>query len=252
MLRAIDHLVIAVADPDAAVQEIEERLGLEPGGGGRHASLGTYNRLIWLGDTYLELIGVFDRDLAAASWIGAPALQALDRGGGLATWAIATDAIDEDVDALRAGGSDLARPIDGQRRRPDGSIVRWRLAAPSRLGPDRPPFIIEHDTTAAEWTPADRAGRTAGPARLTVLELGVTDPNRAIQAYLRTVGLRFPPSLSGHGARDADIGRQVIRLRRGGDDGPPATVHLAIDGRDPADVDLLDLRWRIRPAASGH
>ena len=65
-----------------------------PGGGGRHETLGTFNRLVWLGDTYLELIGVFDRAIAERSWVGAPTVRALDAGGGLATWAVATDDID--------------------------------------------------------------------------------------------------------------------------------------------------------------
>ena len=84
-----------------------------------------------------------------------------------------------------------------------------------------------------------------------MLEIGVDDPNRAIQAFLRSVGLRFRPSLSGHGARDADIGPQVVRLRprRTGDQAPPATVHLAIRDAEPSEHDLLGLRWRVRPAA---
>jgi hypothetical protein len=253
MLLAIDHLVVAVDDPDDAAAQLEARLGLAPGGGGRHEALGTFNRLVWLGDTYLELIGVFDRDLAATSWIGAPTLRALDDGGGLATWAIATDAIDEDVAALRAGGSDVAEPTVGERRRPDGAVVRWRLAARPRLDTMRPPFLIEHDPTSAEWTADDRAARALGPARLAVLEIAVDDPNRAIQAFLRAVGLRFRPSLSGHGARDATVGRQLVRLRprRSGDDAPIVTVHLSIRDREPSDLDLLGLRWRVRPAATG-
>ena len=248
MLLGIDHLVIAVADPDAASADLETRLGLESGGGGRHDALGTYNRLVWLGDTYLELIGVFDAQLAAGSWVGAPTLRALERGGGLATWAIATDAIDDDVSAVRARGSDLARPVAGERRHPDGEVVRWRLAAAPRLDPGLPPFLIEHDPDAAEWTPADREVRAAGRARLTVLELAVDDVNRTSQAFLRAVGVRFRPSLTGGGARDADIGRQIVRLRpRREADAPRATIHLAVRGRDAADVDMLGLRWRIRP-----
>ena len=253
MLQGIDHLVIAVTDPDAAAADLETRLGLKPGGGGRHEALGTYNRLVWLGDTYLELIGVFDPELAAGSWVGAPTLRALERGGGLATWAIATDAIDDDVSDLRARGSDLAEPAAGERRRPDGEVVRWRLAAAPRLDPGLPPFLIEHDTGAAEWTPAERATRaagTAGTAHLTVLELSVEDVNRTSQAFLRSVGLRFRPSLVGGGTRDANIGRQTVRLRpRRQADPPRSTVHLTVRGREPVDVDLLGLGWRIEPFA---
>ena len=253
MLQGIDHLVIAVTDPDAAAADLETRLGLKPGGGGRHDLLGTYNRLVWLGDTYLELIGVFDPELAAASWVGAPTLRALERGGGLATWAIATDAIDDDVSDFRARGSDLADPAAGERRHPDGAVVRWRLAAAPRLDPGLPPFLIEHDTGAAEWTPVERATRaagTAGTAHLTVLELSVEDVNQTSRAFLRNVGLRFRPSLVDGGTRDANIGRQTVLLRPLRQADPPrSTVHLTVRGREAVDVDLLGLRWRIEPFA---
>jgi len=141
MLTGIDHLVIGCADPDAAAADLERTIGLAPGGGERHEALGTYNRIIWLGDSYLELIGVFDRELAARSWIGAPSLRAVDGGGGLATWALATNAIDEDVARLNARGANLAAPIDGERRGPDGSVVRWRLAGSSRAKPYGSPLV---------------------------------------------------------------------------------------------------------------
>lgn len=248
MLTGIDHLVIAVADPDAAASELESALGLPPGGGGRHERLGTFNRLVWLGDTYLELIGVLDSDLAATSWVGAPTLRALEAGGGLATWAIATDAIDDDVEALRSRGSDLAEPIPGERLRPDGEVVRWRLSAPARLDRELPPFLIEHDPSAAEWSSADRAARTADPARLTTLEISVADVSATIGRFLRTTGLRFRPSLAGAGARDTDVGAQTVRLRpsRGGRV-PPATIQLAITDVSAGRADLLGCRWIVEP-----
>ena len=254
MLLGIDHLVIAVADPDDAAACLEEAVGLAATGGGRHDALGTFNRLVWLGDSYIELLGIFDRALAERSWIGAPALEALDRGGGLATWAIATDALSADLAARRVGGSELGDPIDGRRRRADGALVRWRLAAPRRLGQAEPPFLIEHDGSAAEWTPADRAARRAlahplgGPARLAVLELSIDDVSRTTLRFSRTVGLRFRPSLAGAGARDADIGGQTVRLRpRGGGLGA-AAVHLVAAVPEERGVELLGCRWVVRPA----
>jgi hypothetical protein len=247
MLLGIDHLVIAVADPDAATSELGARLGLAPGGGGRHDLLGTFNRLVWLGDTFLELIGVFDPERATSSWIGAPTLRALEAGGGLATWAVATDAIDADVAALRARGSTLAEPVAGERLRPDGRVVRWRLSAAERLDGDRPPFLIEHDPTAAEWSPADRTERAAEPARLETLELAVDDVDRTSRAFLQTVGFRFRPSLAGGGARDADIGTQRVRLRPRRDRaGPQIIVHLRARGGVSGEVDALGCRWRLR------
>jgi hypothetical protein len=247
VLTGIDHLVIAVADPDAAASALETTLGLVPGGGGRHERLGTFNRLVWLGDTYLELIGVFDPDLAATSWLGAPTLGSLAGGGGLVTWAVASDAIRDDVPALRELGSDIGEPVSGERHRPDGQVVRWTLATPPRLERDLPPFLIEHDLTGAEWTPVDRLAREAGPARLTTLEISVGDVATTVGRYLRSAGLRFRPSLAGGGARDATIGAQTVRLRPRRDPrAPETTIHLAISGAIPSEVDLLGCRWIVR------
>jgi len=245
MLLGIDHLVIAVSDPDEAVALLQDRLGLAPGGGGRHERLGTFNRLVWLGDSYLELIGVFDADLAADSWVGAPTLRKLEGGGGLATWAMASDAIETDAARLRDAGSDLGQPIPGSRTRPDGRVVRWSLAAAPTLAPDGPPFLIEHDTSGAEWTPVEREESAVGPARLDRLELAVDDVDRTSRAFLRTVGLRFRPSLAGGGARDADVGPQRLRLRprRGGS--PMATIAVSIAGGDPAEELDLGCRWMV-------
>jgi len=254
MFLGIDHLVIAVADPDDAAAQLEADLGLEATGGGRHDALGTFNRLVWLGDTYLELIGVFNQSLAERSWLGPPVLRKLDEGGGLATWAIATDALEADLAELRASGSVLGDPMAGERRRTDGAVVRWRLAVPRSLGPSEPPFLIEHDPASAEWTPADRAARAAlahsigGPVRLDVLELPVDDVPRTIQRFARTADLRFRPSLRGGGSRDADVGRQTVRLRPRQREFGAAVVHLAATVTDERDVELLGCRWVVRPS----
>ena len=240
MLLGIDHVVIACADPDAAALELEETAGLRAGGGGRHDALGTFNRLVWLGDSYLELIGVFDRALAERSWIGAPTVRALDAGGGLATWAAASDDIGADLARLRVAGSSLGDDRPGERRRPDGAVVRWRLAAPPILGPEEPPFLIEHDLDAAEWSPGERASRATrahpvgGPVRLETLEIGVVDPGATGLRILRTAGIGpFRPSLTGGGARDASLGAQTVRLRPtrriAAGSRPLVTLHLRVE-----------------------
>jgi hypothetical protein len=256
MFLGIDHLVIAVADPDEAAAQLERALGLAATGGGRHEALGTFNRLIWLGDSYLELIGVFDRALAESSWIGAPTLRTLDMGGGLVTWAIATDKLEHDVAALRGAGSDLGEPTAGERRRTDGDNVRWRLSTPRQLGPGNPPFLIEHRPTSAEWTPTDRANRSTqrhpigGPVRMAVLELPVDDLNGTIQRLLRTTGLRFRPSLSGGGSRDADIGGQTVRLRPRRRGSGSVVIRLVAPVPEPRTAQLLGCRWVVRPTTA--
>lgn len=260
MPDSIDHVLIACADPDAAAAAVEAQLGLRATGSGRHVALGTFNRLIWLGNSFVELIGIEDRALAQASWLGRPVVTAAEAGGGFATWAAATDRLTAEVADLRAGGSDLSDPVPGERIRPDGRLVRWTLAAPQLLGPLEPPFLIEHDLAAAEWSPAEQAGRAAerhpigGPVRFETLELPAEDIPLANRRYLRTTGIGpFRPSLAGRGARDATVGPHTIRFSPSRASGwPVATLHLRVI--DPAvasgtilrDLDLLGCHWLIR------
>jgi len=256
VLIGIDHLVIAIADPDAAAVELEAVVGLRATGGGRHEAMGTHNRLVWLGDTYLELIGVWDERLAAESWIGRPTLEALREGRSFATFAVATDTIAHELARLRDLGASWDGPVAGERLRLDGRLVRWKIAVPGRLWVDRPPFLIEHDTTAAEWTPperderADRVHPIGAPVRLEALELPVGDVRQVADRYLRTLGFYFRPSLTGGGARDTNIGTQLVRLRFGGyvNVAAPAlpTIRLYAAGVEGRVVDVLGLRWVVR------
>src|SRR5450755_3286203 len=243
MPDAIDHILVACPDPDEAAAAFEAQLGLRATGAGRHTALGTFNRLIWLGESFIELIGVEARKLAEASWIGRPVLRAADAGGGFAMWAAATRGIHEEVTALRAAGSDLADPIAGERVRPDGRIVRWTLAEARSMGPLEPPFLIEHDMTAAEWSEAEQAERAAqphpigGPVRFETLELPAPDVPLATRRYLRTVGIGpFRPSLAGRGGRDATIGPHTIRFMPSRAEGwPMATIGLKVGGTPEPD-----------------
>lgn len=256
MLVGIDHVVLAAEDPEATAVALESRLGLAATGGGRHDALGTFNRLVWLGDAYLELIGVFDADLASRSWLGGPVLEALERGGGLVTWAIAVDDLDE---ALRWGPLDggLTGPLDGERRRADSRVVRWRLARPEAVT-STAPFLIEHDPAAAEWTPPERAARSddrhpfGGRARLAGLEVLAESPARAAG------GLR---SLLAAAAEPA--GRGAVRVRLGGHEvrfvasrPTPAAAVVDIVGDVPLRTRVVrvgncDLRLRGTASAEG-
>jgi len=260
MLLGIDHLVIAVPDLAAAARALEESVGIAATGGGRHAALGTANRLAWLGDTYIELVTVEDDAIAARSWLGGPAAAALAGGGGFVTWAVASDDLDGDVASFRTLGADFGDPFDGERRRLDGDVVRWRLAMPNHLGPAEPPFLIEHDPASAEWQPADRAARATqihpiggpdglmGQVRLDVLELPTGSVPATIQRLTRALGLRFRPSLSGGGARDANIGSQTLRLRPSRGEPAAPSIHLASPAAIDRSVEALGCRWVLRPS----
>src|SRR6266540_3453788 len=90
-----DHVLIAVADLAAAAEEIEARHGLASIEGGRHPGWGTANRIVPLGEAYLELVAVVDEAAAAQSSFGswvAHASPALAKPLG---WAIRTNKLDE-------------------------------------------------------------------------------------------------------------------------------------------------------------
>lgn len=121
MLR-IDHVVYAVPDLDEAAVRFRQRYRLDSVVGGRHDRGGTANRIVPLGEQYLELVAVVDEAQAAESAFGRGALERAGAGGGWFTIAVATD----DLDAI---ASRLGLEIGtGSRTRPDGEVVRWRSA----------------------------------------------------------------------------------------------------------------------------
>ena len=241
VILGIDHLVIAVDDPDAAAAELEAKLGLAAAGGGRHEALGTFNRLIWLGDSFLELVGVFDRGLAEASWFGPAAAggpragrRARDLGGGRRR--------PRSAPALGTGVRRARRP---DRRRahaaPMDGIVRWRLARPPEVSPSSP-FLIEHDTAAAEWTPDERAARAAeehpvgGRVRLLALEVENAAPAPAAGRLRSMLGTSVEPA--GRAGVSVHVGPHAVRL-------------LAQRPRGPAGG-RADRRHRDAPADGAH
>jgi hypothetical protein len=246
MPSAIDHLVIAVADVDAAARELEAEMGIAATGGGEHPGVGTYNRLVFVGDAYLELIGVRD-EAAATRWpVGAATVTALRGGGGLATYALRDDQLEATVSRLRGAGSTIGLVTPGSRTRPDGEKVEWWTATVDELGPERPPFLIQHAYRGAEWgDEAMQRRRTfvhpvGTPVVLAGLDIPTGDPAALAETYARDLGMSFA---SGSDLATLGIGPHEVRLLP---QRMVPVVHL-VGGASAVSAELVQVRFEVTP-----
>lgn len=117
----LDHLAVAAVTLEEGVAAVEERLGVALAPGGQHAAMGTHNRLLGLGDIYLEVIAI-NPDAVAP---GRQRWFALDRFKGfprLTNWILACDDLEA---ALAQSPSGAGVPMDLAR-----GDLRWRMAVP--------------------------------------------------------------------------------------------------------------------------
>src|SRR5262249_5545577 len=119
---------------------------------------GTANRIVPLGDAYLELIAVVDEQEAEGSAFGQWVTRASASGAQPFAWAVRTDALDATAARLELAIS------AGSRTTPSGELLGWRLAGLERAEAEPSlPFFLEW----AEGTPfPGRAGREQEIVRL--------------------------------------------------------------------------------------
>lgn len=176
-----DHLIYGTPDLDAGVEEIERRMGVRPGGGGRHPQYGTRNALLALGEeTYLEVMAP-DPELPEPDGGRLFALDELEAPR-LVTWAVRAPDIDGAAARARDRGVELGAVESGRREQPDGTVLSWRLTDPRALPMDGVvPFLID-------WgeTPNPAAGARDG-GELVGLTVRHPEPE-AVRAALEAVG----------------------------------------------------------------
>ncbi len=121
MLR-LDHIAIAAENLGEGVAAVEAALGVTLGGGGQHPHMATHNRLLGLGDLYLEVIAA---DPAAPRplwprWFDLDHFQGPPR---LTNWVAACDDI---ALALATCPPGTGTPVALQR-----GDYRWQMAVPA-------------------------------------------------------------------------------------------------------------------------
>jgi hypothetical protein len=127
--------------------------------------------------------------------------------------------------------------------------VRWVTAFPE-LGPERAPFLIEHELTGAEWGAVARASRASyrhpggGAVRLAALELPVGDAAAVAAEYGAVLGIAFSERWR------ATVGGQQVVLREGGVEPVVELTGEAGEDQDarrragPPEVVRFGVRWR--------
>jgi hypothetical protein len=131
----IDHAILGAREIEAVADRLWQRHGLASLPGGRHPGWGTHNRIVPLGGSYLEIIGVADENEALRDPMGRWLLAHTATGDPLMGWCCETG----DIERLaRRLGLQLER---GGRERPDGTRLTWRLAGRERALGARPFFI---------------------------------------------------------------------------------------------------------------
>jgi hypothetical protein len=166
----IDHVVRGVVDMDAAAAQMRAEFGLGSVVGGRHPGWGTGNRIVPLGRTYIELIGIVDAEEAAGSPVGRGLAAWIAGGDRWRSWCVATDDLDSVAD--RVGLS-----IDhGSRVRPDGATLRWRSAGfLNTLENPSLPFFISWEIPPDLHPGGDRADHGNEPRGISWVEVGADD-----------------------------------------------------------------------------
>lgn len=133
MSAQVDHLVVAARTLADGVAWCEATLGITPGPGGKHALMGTHNRLFSIAsaafpNAYCEIIAIDPQapPPGRARWFGLDSVD-LSAGPQLVTFVARTVALEATLAALHDAGVDGGRALAASRKTPAG-LLRWRIA----------------------------------------------------------------------------------------------------------------------------
>ena len=250
MLARLDHVILAVADLDAAARSYARLLGRSPSWRGEHPGAGTANALFRLENTYLELLaaaGEGPLGAAVRGWIAS-------RGEGPVGLAFGSDDVAASREELAARGLEPGPLEKGMGRDVESGAFREWVSAALPLARTRGVllFAIEHLSPAELLPIVPPLGDPA--AAVYALDHAVVrtpDPEAARALYGGGLGLRL--------ALDREFPQWGARLLffRVGD----LTVEIAAElaapsaggeagaGRAPESGDRLwGLSWRVRDA----
>jgi len=232
-LTALDHVIVAVRDLDAAVAAYAKLFGREPSGRGEHPELGTANASWRLENAYLELLSP-----VAAGGIADGLRARFERvGEGPLGLAFATADADACARLLRGRGVAASDPVPGRGvDRETGREGRWQnVYLPAAASRGILVFAIEYFEHATAPPPRAADVGAAEIASIDHVVVRSEAPEAATHFYGDQLGLRL--------ALDKTFeqwGARLLFFRIGG-----VTVEIAAPAKPVAEPAAHDSFWGI-------
>jgi hypothetical protein len=179
----LDHILLGCSDLDRGITFVKEQAGVTPALGGVHPGRGTRNALLSLGERhYLEIIAPDPAQTGSTDAYGLKKLAAPRLVG----WAAHPGDLDSLAARLRSAGLAFDGPTPGERKRPDGGLLRWKTLNLHHNQSGLLPFFIE-------WS-ADTVHPSAdAPSGCKILRFELSAPNDAeLRRLCRLMGIDVP------------------------------------------------------------
>lgn len=231
----LDHVVVHVADLDAAIADYAS-LGFNVQRGGTHADGATHNALIVFTDgSYIELIAFLNPDLPHrwAEWAR--------RGReGFIDFALLPRDVGESIAAAKSRGLEYDGPFDGGRQRPDGEVLAWQIGTPRT--PDLPFLCGDLTPRALRVREGDVRLHPNGVRGVAAVTVAVADLSASLARWRSLLG---PQANAGPRLPAAPgLGMRIATLTLG------ATVFL-LAGAENSPVDGTVLHSRLADHGEG-
>jgi Glyoxalase-like domain len=208
----IDHVIAAGSDLDA-LERGYTQLGFFVTGGGTHPHLGTRNRIIVVGEGYIELLALDVPERASEVL-----RQRLERGPGWIGFAVQSGDIETEAAAMRGRGVAVLGPNPGRLVAPNGQARSWRIVTVDTAdlwqSAEPLPFLIQHDATSEQHRQELAGGlgglapHANGATRVTEVVVAVRDLDDAARRYAVTYDLHPATPVQS----DASLGARVLVL----------------------------------------
>ena len=192
MTLHFDHAIILVNDLYKSIDH-HKAAGFNPFFGGVHAGGKTHNALIVFADgSYLELLAPTSPALLDTIDPNdhSSFLFLLAQGEGLGGYALLSNDLVSDVEAMKLRGLDVSLKSSNGRARPDGQELRWRTATLNNG--TMTPFFLQDETPRSLRVPDDTATTTQpnGIRRISNLTIAVPDLVVGIRQVEQMTGIQ--------------------------------------------------------------